>query len=108
ASVDDQTPDPTIPEEWRKRMGRLSAASAAKIKEFLEAGGTVVAVGSAGSLARALNLPVADALTETVDGRERRLPREKFYVPASVLRMKVDNSMPSAWGMSEYADVMFD
>jgi hypothetical protein len=108
ASVDDQTPDPTIPEEWRKRMGRLSAASVAKIKEFLEAGGTVVAVGSAGSLARALDLPVADALTETIEGRERRLPREKFYVPASVLRMKVDNSMPSAWGMSEYADPMFD
>lgn len=53
-------------------------------------------------------MPVASALTETVDGRTRALPREKFYVPASVLRMRVDNTQSMAWGMSEYADCLFD
>ena len=104
----DQAPDSSIPEEWRKRMGRLTTASVAKIKEFLEAGGKVVAIGGSASLARALNLPVVDALTETVDGRERRLPRDKFYVPTSVLRLKFDPTHPAAWGMGEYADVLFD
>jgi hypothetical protein len=100
--------DPTIPKEWRDRMGRQSAETVAKIKEFLEAGGTAIAIGGAGSIARELQVPVADALTETVDGRERRLPRNKFYVPTSVLTARTDNSHPAAWGMPETASVMFD
>jgi hypothetical protein len=101
--------DETIPAEWRARMGSLSAErSLPAIKEFLEAGGTVVCIGSATGLARQIGLPVQDALTETVEGRVRRLPREKFYVPGSVLRMKVDPLQPAAWGMGEYADAMFD
>lgn len=101
--------DPTIPAEWRARQGSLSVAnSVPKIKEFLEAGGTVIAIDAAGGLAAALELPVGDALTEPVDGRERRLPRDKFYAPASVLRIKVDSSLPIGWGMGEFADAMYD
>jgi len=100
--------DASIPLEWRQRMGGLGANSVAKIRDFLNLGGNVVAIGGAGSLARSLNLPVADALTETVNGQERRLSREKFYVPASVLRMRVNNAASMAWGMGDYADAMFD
>ncbi len=101
--------DETIPAEWRARMGSLTAErSLPAIRAFLESGGTVVCIGSATGLARQLGLPVQDALTETVDGRERRLPRDKFFVPGSVLRMKIDTSNPAAWGMPDYADAMFD
>jgi hypothetical protein len=90
-------------------MGSLTPqASLPKVKEFLEAGGTVVAIGSATGMGRQLGLPIASALTEAVEGRERPLPREKYYCPGSVLRVKVDNSLPAAWGMGEYADVMND
>jgi hypothetical protein len=100
--------DDTIPAEWRNRMGSLTTTeSLPKIKQFIENGGTVVAIGSAGSIAGLLNLPVSDALTETVDGRERRLPREKFYIPTSILRAKVDNNMQGAWGMPEEVNVVF-
>ncbi len=100
--------DATIPLEWRQRMGGVSTATVGKIREFLEGGGTAIGDGAAGSLATAMGLPVASALTETVDGRERPLPREKFYVPASVMKVKVDSSHPMGWGMGEYADAMFD
>jgi hypothetical protein len=102
-------PDPTLPAEWRGRQGRLTpATSLPKIRAFLDAGGTVVAIGNASSIATLLEVPVIDALTETVDGRERRLPREKFYVPTSVLQARVDPAHPAAWGMRETADVLFD
>ena len=42
------------------------------------------------------------------EGRERQLPREKFYIPGSVLQVRVDNTHPLAWGMDERVDVMFD
>lgn len=104
-----RNPQSDIPAEYRARQGSLTTAkSLPAIKAFLESGGTVLAIGSATRLGAQLGLPIASALTETVDGRERNLPREKFYCPGSVLRVKVDNSLPAAWGMPEYADVMND
>ena len=32
------------------------------------------------------------------------LAREKFYIPYSVLQVRVDNTQPLAWGMEEHAD----
>jgi hypothetical protein len=50
-----------------------------------------------------------NALTEKLpDGSEKPLPREKYYVPGSVLRVRVDNTDPLAYGMGEGVDVFFD
>jgi hypothetical protein len=101
--------DATIPAEWRARMGALTTeTSLPKVREFVENGGTVVAIGSATRIGEQLDLPVVNHLTETVDGQTRPLGRAKFYVPGSVLRMKVDTTHPLAMGMPEYADVIFD
>ena len=97
--------DPTIPEELRARMGSLSVeTSLAKVREFVEAGGTVVAIGSSTRIGEQLELPVSSAL---VDEEGKALGRGKFFVPGSLLRMRIDTSHPLALGMPEYADVMF-
>jgi hypothetical protein len=106
-----QTPatDASIPAEWRNRMGSLSVErSVPKIKEFLESGKTVIAIGGAGALARHLQLPVTNHLVEMVNGQERALPREKFYVPTSILRMAVNTKSSVAWGMPTQVDFVFD
>ena len=36
------------------------------------------------------------------------LPREKFYIPGSLLRANVDNTNPLAYGMPAQVDVFFD
>jgi hypothetical protein len=36
------------------------------------------------------------------------LPREKYYVPGSVLRVAVDNRSPIAQGFADHVDVFFD
>ena len=41
-------------------------------------------------------------------GHERPLPREKFYIPGSLLRVSVDPTNPLAYGMPAQADVFFD
>lgn len=91
-------------------LGRVSVdKTIPQLKKFVEAGGTIVTVGDSTSLAQFLGLPVENALVErTPDGQERPLPREKFYVPGSVLQVSVDNSDPVAYGMPPIADVFFE
>ena len=100
------TPPPDAPPEWLARGGWMTqSVTVPRLREFLDAGGRVLAIGSATKLASALALPVEDALT---DSTGRDLPRSKYYVPGSVLRARIDNSHPLAHGMQRYADVFFD
>ncbi|MBL9211209.1 MAG: hypothetical protein JNL92_12140 [Opitutaceae bacterium] len=99
-----------LPPEYEGWIGRLTPdASVPALKAFLEAGGTVVTIGSSTNLAYHLALPIQSALTErTADGRLRSLPDEKFYIPGSVLEARVAATEPIAWGMSDRADLYFD
>lgn len=69
------------------------------IKEFVEAGGTLVLMDSACSLAERLELPVRNVLSG--------LGRDKFYCPGSILRTTVDTSHPLGWGFDEESIAYF-
>jgi hypothetical protein len=51
---------------------------------------------------------VRNALVEIVNGVERPLPREKYYVPGSILEARLDNRQPLAYGMEPKAMVFYD
>jgi hypothetical protein len=98
-----------VPAEWRARMGRYSKEKTApRLKEFVEQGGTLITIGSATVIARDFGVAVDDALV-TVDsaGKTRPLRRNEFYIPGSVLDVKLDTSQPLAAGMSEKTMVLF-
>ncbi len=99
-----------IPAEYRSSLGRVTTEKTIpQIRAFVESGGAVVAIGSSTSLAGYLNLPLKSALTERgPDGKERPLPPEKYYIPGSLLTVKVDNDNPLAYGVPENVDVFFD
>ncbi|MEO6445629.1 MAG: M14 metallopeptidase family protein, partial [Gemmatimonadaceae bacterium] len=99
-----------IPAQYRPSLGRVSAdKTVPQLRRFLEEGGTIITIGTSTNLAAQLGLPVYDYLVErSPTGAERALPREKFYVPGSLLRASVDNTIPAAYGMDKEADVMFD
>ncbi|HSL70083.1 MAG TPA: hypothetical protein VK864_07550, partial [Longimicrobiales bacterium] len=99
-----------IPPEFQHMVGNITAdTTMPQIRQFLDAGGTVIAIGSSTtSLAQHLDLPLLNALVEQRDGQERPLPGEKFYVPGSVLQTRVDTSAPLAHGLAEHVDVLFD
>ncbi|QHT65641.1 peptidase [Rhodocytophaga rosea] len=99
-----------VPTEYRTQLGKITAdKSIPQLKKFIEAGGTVVTIGSSTNLAYHLNIPVKNALTEmTSSGQQRPLPAEKYYVPGSILRMNFDAAHPAMWGMPTEGDVYFD
>ena len=98
------TPEP-IPAEFAQRQGQVSAQTIAAVKQFVQEGGTVIAIGSAaGGAVQQFGLPATNHLVEN----EVPLPREKFYVPGAVLRVALDDTNPLAAGLGKELDVFFD
>ena len=98
------TPEP-IPPEYARRQGQVSAQTLAAIKEFVDQGGTLIAIAqSAMGAAQVFDLPLTDHLV--VNGQ--RLPQEKFYVPGAVLEVALNRASPIANGMDETVDVFYD
>jgi len=97
------------PEEFKRRLDNLTIdKSIPQLKKFMEQGGSILTIGNSTSLAYHLNLPVRNALTETVNGKERELPNEKFYIPGSIMQITVNNESQPAWGMNIKTDVYFE
>ena len=97
---------PEIPAEYRSHVGRMTTeATIPKLRAFVEAGGTLIAIGSsAENIVRHFDLPLEDHLVE--DGKP--LPRAKYFVPGSLLTATVDTKHPAAAGMPERTHFFFD
>jgi len=78
-----------MPDEY---TGGLGEEGVKALREFVEAGGTLVCLNRASDFAiEQFKLPVRNV----VDG----LPRTDFYVPGSILRIELDTNDPIAKGM---------
>jgi len=94
-----------VPDEFRARVGRLTVArTVPQIRAFLEAGGTVLAMGSATEIGIHLGLPIANAFVDS----GKPLPRSRFYVPGSILTMRVDTTTLLGRGLRPVTDVYYD
>ncbi|HYG79233.1 MAG TPA: M14 metallopeptidase family protein [Pyrinomonadaceae bacterium] len=81
----------TMPEEY---TGGLGAQGVKNLREFVEAGGTLVFLNRASRFAvEQFDLPVRDVTAN--------LKRTEFYAPGSILRVLLDTSHPVARGMPE-------
>ena len=105
-----QPPADAIPAEFRGWLGRVTVAKTVpELRKFAENGGTILTIGSSTVLGHHLGLPIRDALVERVAGGiERPLPREKYYIPGSILEARIDNTQPLAYGMGDHAMVFYD
>jgi hypothetical protein len=99
-----------IPAEFQNQLGAITASQTVpQLKAFLDDGGTIVAIGRSTALGRLLGLPISNHLIErSPDGAVKSLPREKYYIPGSILRVAVDTQNPVAHGFADHVDVFFD
>lgn len=102
-----ENPDPeTIPDKYRGRLGVITLdKTVPKLIEFLEKGGTVLAIGSSTNLGPLAGVPMTNHI---VNGEGEPLPPEEYYIPSSILQVRVNNNHPLAYGMKERIDVLFD
>lgn len=97
--------DETVPAQYSQMTGRITnEKTVPQLRVFLEAGGTVVTIGSSANLAYQLGLPVKNALVEN----GLPFPADKFYIPGAILRTSVDTTLPATYGMNVEADVLYD
>jgi hypothetical protein len=110
AYPDRQPKADSIPAEFRPWLGKITVdKSIPQLKKFMEAGGTVVTIGTSTNLAYHLGLPVHNALTEKgANGKERPLPGTKYYIPGSLLLTSFDTTEPANYGMPAENVVDFD
>jgi hypothetical protein len=95
------------PEKYRHMIGRISKdTSVPKLKEFLEAGGAIITIGTSTNLAYHLGVPVHNALVDSKT--DKPLPGTKYFVPGSILQVAFDSTQTAAWGMPSVGDINFD
>ena len=105
-----QPPPASIPAEFRDWLGSVSVArTVPELRKFVDAGGTLLTIGSSTAIGQHFGLPMRSALTERgPGGAEVALPDEKFYVPGSILEARVDNTHPLAYGFDNTVNIFFD
>lgn len=95
----------TIPAEYHDRMGSVTTETTIpQIREFLEAGGNVIALENSTSLGYHLGLPLSDFLLDE-DGNPLRA--EEFFIPGSLLEVVEGYDGPATAGMPDRYIVNF-
>lgn len=80
--------------------GGIGLEGALRLKRFVEAGGWLLTLDDASDLAiEAFGLPVRNVV--------QGLDRKEFFIPGSLIRMRVDPTDPIAYGMPEEAAAFF-
>ncbi|MEA1886087.1 MAG: M14 metallopeptidase family protein [Bacteroidota bacterium] len=95
-----------IPAEYRDWLGEVtSEETIPQLLAFLNDGGTIIAIGSSTNLAYHAGLPMSNHI---VDSEGEQLGRDKYFIPSSILQVRLNNKLPLAWGMKERIDIFFD
>ncbi len=103
-----QRPQRAVPAEYQDRVGSVSAETTIpELRAFLENGGVVVAEGSSTNLGYHLELPLKNHLVKLEEGKEQPLRSQEYYVPGSIVSVKIEHVSPLTHGMGERVDVLF-
>ncbi|MBS0012321.1 MAG: hypothetical protein KFF49_12990 [Bacteroidales bacterium] len=101
----DSQDESDIPAEYRDWLGNITSdKTIPRLLAFLEDGGTIIAIGSSTNLAYHAGLPLGNHI---VDSKGEPLGRNEYFMPSSILQVRLDNSLPLAWGMKERLDIFF-
>ena len=88
-----------MPDVYSKRQGGIDEKGIAALQQFVQDGGTIIAIGNqADSAVSMFKLP----LTRHATGA-----RTDFYAPSSVFQIAVDPKAPLAHGYGDTADIFF-
>jgi len=101
-----QPPPEDVPPEFRPHLGSVTAErTIPQLRAFVEGGGTLITIGSsAQAIVQHFGLPLRNHLVEN----GQPLPRAKYFVPGSVLEVRVETTHPAAAGLPERVNVFFD
>lgn len=96
-AINEGLPGSVYPPEYSGGLGKVGIES---LREFVENGGTLIAIDQACDWAISeLSLPVTNIAST--------IPEQEFFIPGSFLRVVLDVNHPLAYGMPREASVVF-
>jgi hypothetical protein len=98
AQMIDGASGPNIRPEY---TGGIGARGVEALKQFVEAGGTLVTLGAASAFA-------IDSFAVPVRDLKRGLSRDQHFAPGSILRIEVDTTHPVGYGMAAETTGFYD
>lgn len=99
----------SVPKEYKWMVGSFSdEKSLPAIREFVNAGGTLIVTGGSTDFAYKLGVPVRNSLVEIVNDREQGIPSNQYFIPGSIVRTHVNVREPAAWGMDSVTSLSFN
>ena len=94
-----------IPREYRAHLGYVTEEKTIpQLEKFIKGGNSILAIGSSNHLADYFDVPVGNHL---IGRNGDDLSQDEFYIPPSILNMKIDPNQPLAYGMGERANHIF-
>ena len=94
----------SLPDSLRGRLGSLTPeASVPALREFIENGGAVVAIGTSTRLGQELGLPLTNFM---VDEQGDALGRDDYFTPGSIHDIRVEHGSPITHGLGERVHVL--
>ena len=98
-----------LPSEYKNRVENITVEKTIpQLRKFVEDGGVLLSIGSSTDIAYHFRLPITNALADIkADGSFEKYSQNKFFIPGSVLRVKVDNTTPVAYGITEDLDLIY-
>ncbi|MCI4592144.1 peptidase [Sphingobium sp. BYY-5] len=97
------------PAEYQPMLGEVTdAKTVPAVADFARNGGAIVAIGSSARFIDLFHTSLKPALTREVDGSLKMPDTRSFYIPGSILRARVDNRQPLAYGLPDQVDIFFN
>jgi hypothetical protein len=95
-----------VPAEYQDRLGSITVSETVpQLEEFLRQGGTMITIGSSTSMADHVEAGLENYL---LNYEGLPMSRDEFFVPGSIVRVRVDNTQPVAWGLTDEVDMHFN
>lgn len=92
-----------------ERVGEFTSdRSLPQIRDFVHDGGELIMIGTSTHLAAHLGIPQQDPLVRLVDGTKKSFTKEEYYIPGSVMTVKVNRDAEETSGLGDRVDVYFD
>lgn len=95
--------------DLNKRLGNFTAdISLPSVTEFVHQGGKIIMIGESSNLAKHLGIHSENPLIKNVDGKKKPLSKEEFYIPGSIMNLKVNTIAAETSGLEDRVDIYFD
>ncbi|MGY8985362.1 MAG: M14 family metallopeptidase [Sphingomonadales bacterium] len=104
AWIDRQPSEEEVTDDIKAHLGGVTEEiTIPQLRDYMDKGNSILAIGSSTNLAYHFGVPIKTHLTG-MNGKP--LTQDEYWIPPSLLDMKIDNSQPISYGIDERVNAL--